>query len=75
VNQCPIQVEILRSLSHLIRSGEYTGSIGAPDALVLVGHSLRSTLSAVAIVAGLDLVEGLIMTGEYTASYTMQKPC
>lgn len=66
VNQCPIQVEILRSLSQLIRSGQYTGEIGVPDALVLVGHSLGSALSAAAVAAEPDLAEGLVLTGEET---------
>ena len=70
-NQCPIQIEILRSLSHLIRSGQYTGPIGVPDSIVLVGHSLGSALSAAAIAVEPSLAEGLILTGDLTVPQDM----
>jgi pimeloyl-ACP methyl ester carboxylesterase len=62
-NQPTIQVAVLQSLAHSIHSGQYTGAIGKPTKLVLVGHSFGSTISAGALTLELDLADGVVLTG------------
>ncbi|KAH8650942.1 Alpha/Beta hydrolase protein [Tricladium varicosporioides] len=63
INQASIQVSVLEEISQAIKSGKYTGSLGKPKSLVLVGHSFGSIISCAAVTASPDLADGLILTG------------
>ncbi|KAF4637400.1 hypothetical protein G7Y89_g690 [Cudoniella acicularis] len=63
VNQASIQVSILTELATAVKSGKYTGSIGTPSSLVLVGHSFGSVISSAVVMASPTLADGLILTG------------
>lgn len=63
MNQASIQVAILKNLTNAVKAGCYTGSIGKPKSLVLVGHSFGSALVAATVTASPDIVDGIIMTG------------
>lgn len=63
MNQASIQIAILKELTSAVKAGSYTGSIGKPKSLVLVGHSYGSFLVAAAVTESPDLVDGIILTG------------
>ncbi|KAL2060027.1 hypothetical protein VTL71DRAFT_9849 [Oculimacula yallundae] len=63
VNQASIQIAILEELTTSVRAGKYTGALGTPKALVLVGHSFGSVLSSALVTAKPSIAEGLILTG------------
>jgi alpha-beta hydrolase superfamily lysophospholipase len=63
VNQAAIQEAILTELATAVKSGNYTGSIGTPKSLVLVGHSLGSALTNAVVRTSPMLADGLILTG------------
>jgi alpha-beta hydrolase superfamily lysophospholipase len=56
------QVEILKSLAASIKKGKYT-TIGKPEKLVLVGHSLGSGISTATAADVPSIADGLILTG------------
>ena len=43
-----------------IRAGNYTGNLGKPKSIVLVGHSFGSYTSQALIVSQPDIVEGTL---------------
>ncbi|KAI9688211.1 MAG: hypothetical protein M1822_001717 [Bathelium mastoideum] len=63
------QVAILAQLAQLLRTGQYTGSLGTPSNLILVGHSYGSFISHAVVAASSNsttkhpLADGLILTG------------
>lgn len=63
INQLPIQIEIATELINSIKSGKYTGSLGKPESLIVVGHSFGSSISAGTVVANPDICDALILTG------------
>lgn len=63
VNQASIQTAILQELVAYIHKGKYTGELGIPKALVLVGHSFGSVISAAALTATPEIADGLVLTG------------
>ena len=63
LNQLPIQVELAKKLTHQIKAGKYTGSVGKPKKLVLVGHSYGSAISAAVLAAEPGLADGVVLTG------------
>jgi pimeloyl-ACP methyl ester carboxylesterase len=63
LNQATIQVAILQELAKLVKSGKYTGSVGKPKKLVLVGHSFGSGITAAAATAQPGIADGLVLTG------------
>ncbi|KAH6663738.1 Alpha/Beta hydrolase protein [Halenospora varia] len=63
VNQASIQVSILDQVARAVKAGKYTGLLGKPKSLVLVGHSFGSIISCAAVTASPDLADGLILTG------------
>ncbi|KFY84988.1 hypothetical protein V500_08808 [Pseudogymnoascus sp. VKM F-4518 (FW-2643)] len=63
LNQASIQVAILQELATAVKSGNYTGAVGVPKSLVLIGHSFGSVLTAAAITASPALADGVILTG------------
>ncbi|KAF2496778.1 alpha/beta-hydrolase [Lophium mytilinum] len=62
-NQGSIQVALLERLVELVRAGRYTGAIGKPKNIVLVGHSFGSFMSAALINDQPKLVDGVVLTG------------
>jgi len=63
-NQFPIQVALATAIAKSLREGKYTGNVGKPDKLVLVGHSFGSAISAAVLAAAPELAEGLVLTGK-----------
>ncbi|KAH8726413.1 Alpha/Beta hydrolase protein [Phaeosphaeriaceae sp. PMI808] len=63
INQAEIQVEIIATLASLIRDGSYTGTIGKPKKLVLVGHSYGSYTSNLAVAKYPKLADATVLTG------------
>ncbi|KAF2816638.1 alpha/beta-hydrolase [Mytilinidion resinicola] len=70
VNQGSIQLALLERLVELVRAGKYTGSIGKPKNIVLVGHSFGSFLSNAVISDQRNLVDGVVLTGIAYANAT-----
>jgi pimeloyl-ACP methyl ester carboxylesterase len=62
VNQINIQVEILKELSKMVKSGEYTEAIGKPDKLALMGFSFGSYITHAAIGTSPDLADAVVLT-------------
>lgn len=56
-------MEILAELAHRIREGQYTGSVGKPKSVVLVGHSFGSFVSNTLVGKYPALVDGVVLTG------------
>jgi pimeloyl-ACP methyl ester carboxylesterase len=50
-------------LATAVKSGNYTGSIGTPKSLVLVGHSFGSAITNAVVRTSPTLADGLILTG------------
>ncbi|KAI9721798.1 MAG: hypothetical protein M1812_002133 [Candelaria pacifica] len=63
VNQPSIQSAILGELTKLVRNGEYTGNVGKPNAVVLVGHSFGSYISNSLMVSNPTIADAAILTG------------
>lgn len=63
VNQYSVQLAILEQLASYLRAGQYTGSVGVPDSIVLLGHSFGSYLSHALVAYKPDAVDALILTG------------
>ena len=63
VNQASIQIAILEELVRSIKTGRYTGSLGKPNSIVLVGHSFGSFISQGLVVSHPEAVDGLVLTG------------
>ena len=63
LNQNAIQTALGVAITKAVKAGKYTGSIGKPEKLVLVGHSYGSGISAQIASAEPELVDGLILTG------------
>jgi pimeloyl-ACP methyl ester carboxylesterase len=61
--QALTQLSILQQLSILLKSGQYTGSIGTPSKIAHVGHSFGSFLSQALITTRPDLSDAAILTG------------
>jgi alpha-beta hydrolase superfamily lysophospholipase len=71
VNQGSIQVEVLGQLASKIRSGKYSGTIGAPQKLVLVGHSFGSYISHSLLANSPEIADGAALTG---LAFAIQSP-
>jgi pimeloyl-ACP methyl ester carboxylesterase len=63
VNQALIQVDVLRQLSSMVRSGSLTANLGAPKSVVLVGHSFGSFISNALLGVHPDAADAVVMTG------------
>jgi pimeloyl-ACP methyl ester carboxylesterase len=63
VNQGAMQVDILSQIARQIRAGKYTGTIGVPKKIILVGHSYGSAISAATIAGAPDIADAVILTG------------
>lgn len=62
VNQALIQMDILRQLSSLVRSGTLT-QLGVPKSVVLAGHSFRSFISNALLGVDPGAPDAAVMTG------------
>lgn len=63
MNQGAIQVDILDQISKQIRAGKYTGTIGVPKKIILVGHSFGSAISAASVAKTPDIADAVVLTG------------
>ncbi|KAK3984059.1 alpha/beta-hydrolase [Cladorrhinum sp. PSN332] len=63
VAQLSNEQAILQEITKLVRGGHYTGSIGKPDKLILIGHSFGSVLSNQVVATHGDLIDGVVLTG------------
>ncbi|EPE27791.1 alpha/beta-Hydrolase [Glarea lozoyensis ATCC 20868] len=61
--QASTHLAILKQLSVLLRSGQYTGGVGKPSKLAHVGHSFGSFLSQGLITQNPELSDGALFTG------------
>jgi pimeloyl-ACP methyl ester carboxylesterase len=68
VNQAANQKDILAYLASQVKLGSYTGHLGKPKKLVLVGHSFGSFISQGVLAADPTAADGAILTG---LGYTM----
>ncbi|KAK5944718.1 hypothetical protein PMZ80_001918 [Knufia obscura] len=62
VNQINIHVEILKELSKIVRSGEYTGVIGKPEKLALMGFSFGSYITHAAVGTSPEIADAVVLT-------------
>ena len=63
MNQLNIQIALGIELTKAIKAGKYTGAVGKPEKVVLVGHSYGSGISAGIVAAEVGLVDGVVLTG------------
>lgn len=69
VNQLAIQVALGVEVTRKVREGKYTGALGKPEKVVLVGHSYGSGISAGVVSQKPGLVDGLVLTGMFFVSF------
>jgi pimeloyl-ACP methyl ester carboxylesterase len=63
MNQGSIQVDILIEIANKIRAGNYTGTIGAPKKLIIVGHSFGSAISLSTVAEAPNVADAVVLTG------------
>lgn len=61
-NQLGNGIAVLRELARLVRQGRYTGSIGAPSKLALMGFSYGSYITHFTISDTSDIADALALT-------------
>jgi len=62
VNQINIHEEILKELSKIVRSGEYTTAIGKPEKLAVIGFSFGSYITHAAIGSNPEIADAVVLT-------------
>ncbi|MCJ1415070.1 hypothetical protein MMC32_001400 [Xylographa parallela] len=62
-NQVSNQNAILTELATLLKAGKYTGPIGTPQAVALLGHSIGSVISQGVATFAPACIDALILTG------------
>ena len=62
-SQINTAVAVLSTLAKMVRNGQYTGSIGKPSKLALIGFSFGSYTTHSAIATEPDLADAIILTG------------
>jgi hypothetical protein len=62
VNQINIHVDVLKELSKIVRSGQYTTAIGKPSKLVLQGFSFGSYITHAAIGTSPEIADAVVLT-------------
>ena len=73
-NQFSLQLDILTQITSLVRSGSYTGSVGVPKSIVLLGHSFGSILSHGLATIAPKAIDGVILTGYSTNASVWNVP-
>jgi pimeloyl-ACP methyl ester carboxylesterase len=63
VNQGNIQVDMLVQMAKQLRSGKYTGNIGNPSKIILVGHSFGSAISLSTLASAPEVADAVVFTG------------
>lgn len=61
-NQLTKASAVIRELSSLVRSGNYTGSIGKPDKIAVMGFSYGSYATHTAIIEDPKIADAVILT-------------
>ncbi|KAH7324682.1 Alpha/Beta hydrolase protein [Stachybotrys elegans] len=62
VNQINIQVEILKELTRIVKTGAVTEAIGVPEKVALMGYSFGSYITHAAISTVPDLADAVVLT-------------
>ena len=62
VNQINIHSEVLKELSKIVRSGEYTTAIGKPEKLAVMGFSFGSYITHAAIGSSPEIADAVVLT-------------
>lgn len=57
-----MQSEILKELTKIVKSGQYTTSIGKPEKLAVMGFSFGSYITHAAIGSSPDIADAVILT-------------
>lgn len=63
VNQLSIQVDVLAELVKGVKAGTYTGSLGVPSKVVVLGFSFGSFVTTTLVATQPTLMDGAIFTG------------
>ena len=63
VNGLSLQVEVLSHLVKAVRIGRYTGSLGVPKSLVVVGFSFGSFVTNTLVANEPTIMDGAVFTG------------
>ncbi|MCJ1381429.1 hypothetical protein MMC17_004539 [Xylographa soralifera] len=63
VNQLSLQVDVLSNLVKGVKAGTYTGSLGMPSKIVVLGFSFGSFVTTTLVATEPTLVDGAILTG------------
>lgn len=63
VNGVALQVEVLSQLVKLVKTGQYTGSIGTPKSVVVLGFSFGSVVTNTLVSNEPTLMDGAVFTG------------
>ncbi len=61
-NQVATQAALLQSLTEIVKSGDYTSSIGKPAKLVLQGFSFGSYVTHAAVTANSSIADAVVLT-------------
>lgn len=62
VNQINIESAVLQQLSTIVKSGSYTGSVGKPDKLAVLGFSFGSYITHAAIGVNPGIADAVLLT-------------
>lgn len=62
-NQLRTQKAILVELTKIVRSGDYTGTFGKPQKLVVMGFSFGSYITHFAVAENPTIADGVVLTG------------
>lgn len=63
VNQLSIQVDVLSNLVKGVKAGKYTGSLGVPSKVVVLGFSFGSFVTTSLVATQPTIMDGAIFTG------------
>jgi alpha-beta hydrolase superfamily lysophospholipase len=61
-NQINVHVDVLKALSKIVRSGEYTKAIGKPEKLAVMGFSFGSYITHAAVSSSPEIADAAILT-------------
>lgn len=62
-NQIRKQIAVLKELATLVKAGQYTGALGKPDKLAVMGFSFGSYITHYMTAQNPDLPDAAVMTG------------
>jgi alpha-beta hydrolase superfamily lysophospholipase len=65
VNQLTLQVEVLSNLVKGVKAGKYTGTLGVPSKVVVLGFSFGSFVTTTLVATEPTLMDGAVLTGTF----------